>query len=358
MRRIWSPVIVFALGFAIAGCGPATFTRTRTMFEPYAAAESRQEKEGVVAEIKFTRTIPQSFIATAQRCDRTGRLVIDPLGQPSLEKVSLAQSGQYWEQIALTNNTDHVLRMNSVVIRLFDPAANQIEPLNWGDLQSELMAARPCPSSIQAIQMLRINKVFDRNMEIVPGTTATFWLAFRPPSMQMPGTWKLAIYEVPISVDSAGRPTRTTKFDMRIVAKQIVETLTQDSPFSPPRVVESKDTSGGQVSQQTVPATPQQMPATQQTTATQRATESSSPAVRSDLPKSASQRQADTGTPSKAAIVRAQVRLKELGFDPGGADGSLGPRSMAAIRRFQSAKGIPATGQLSHETMEALGVTE
>jgi hypothetical protein len=109
-------------------------TRTRVVFDPYSPADSRQTKDGVVAELKFTREYPPSFIATVQRCDAAGRMVVDSLGQPVNERVSMARPGQMWEQIALTNQTDHVLRLNSVVIRLFDPSGNQIEPLTWGSL--------------------------------------------------------------------------------------------------------------------------------------------------------------------------------------------------------------------------------
>ena len=356
MKRIWFAHVVIAVGFALTGCGSVTYTRTRTVFEPYAAAEGRQEKDGVVAELKFTRQTPQTFIANAQKCDQVGRLLVDSLGRPIFEPVSLARPGQYWQQLALTNNTTHVLRMTEVVIRLFDPAANQIEPLTWGDLTSELMAMRPCPSSMQAIQQLRINKIFDRNMEIVPHTTATFWLAFRPPSMQMTGTWKFAIYEVPVNVDSAGRPTRTTGFDMRIVAKQIVDKMVQDNPFAPSRLVESKEISDAPAAQQATDGAAQQVPAPRQGALNRSTTQTASPAARVAQPNSESEIQTNARTPSKTTVMRAQVRLKELGFDPGGADGSIGPHTTAAIRKFQALKRLPATGRFTPETLEALSV--
>ncbi len=65
---------------------------------------------------------------------------------------------------------------------------------------------------------------------------------------------------------------------------------------------------------------------------------------------------AEPAVNTKEAIARAQVRLKELGFDPGGADGVLGPRSIAAIRKYQTAKKLPVTGRLTPETLNSLGV--
>ena len=310
-----------------------------------------------MAELKFTREYPPSFTATVQRCDAAGRMIVDSLGQPVNERVSMARPGQMWEQIALTNQTDHVLRLNSVVIRLFDPSGNQIEPLTWGDIQAELMAVRPCQSSMFAVQQFRVNKVFDRNMEIVPGSTSTFWLAFRPPSVQMTGTWRYTVYEVPVRVDSTGRPTKTTQFDLRVTAKQIVDTLHRESLLAPVKVVSSKEVSDGGTNSASSGAS----------SSTQSAPAPSSRANRESAPVPAAAPAPAANPPaaggpnalqplSREEISRAQVRLKELGFDPGGSDGRIGPRSIAAIKRFQSARKLPSTGELNSGTLEALGL--
>lgn len=356
----------FALSLLIAtaltACGPMTLTRQSFVFEPHSPAETRQTKEGVTAEIKFVRQIPPSFVATVQRCDQNGRLVVDSLGSPMNEQVTLNRKGQYWEQVALTNNTDHVLRMNSLVIRLMDPAGNQIEPLTWGDLQSELMAVRPCPSSMRAIQQLRVNKVFDRNMEIIPGSTLSFWLAFSPPSLEMPGIWKLALYEVPIRVDGAGRPTRTTQFDMRIVAKQISETVAKSNFLDPGRVVERKETSDSGLAAAPAQSTPDnQQPAPARPAESSRAPTPATVAPPALAPAAAAVSPAPPGTAApvrltKEVVARAQARLSELGFDAGPADGDIGNRTRAAIRAFQTSRKLPANGQLTPQTLDSLGV--
>ena len=51
-----------------------------------------------------------------------------------------------------------------------------------------------------------------------------------------------------------------------------------------------------------------------------------------------------------------QQALKDKGHDPGQVDGVLGPRTQQAIRDFQEANGLPATGRLDAETAAALGV--
>lgn len=348
---------------ALAGCGPMTLTRTRYVFEPHSPNEARQTKDGVSAEIKFVRQIPPSFIATVQRCDQYGRLLVDALGGPVNEQISLNRRGQYWEQVALTNNTDHVLRLNSLVVRLSDPAGNQIEPLTWGDLQADLMAVRPCPTSMRAFQQFRVNKVFDRNMEIIPGSTLSFWLAFSPPALEMPGVWKLAIYEVPVRVDPAGRPTRTTQFDMRVVARQITETIAKEHILDPGRVVERKDTSDSGVPVSGAAASAAAAPAAARLQSGERLVE----APRSSVEPTAQAGAIAPPSPGNVSqgavrltrdvIARAQSRLKDLGFDPGGADGSLGPKSRAAIRLFQTSRKLPVTGELTQQTLDALDVT-
>ena len=58
-----------------------------------------------------------------------------------------------------------------------------------------------------------------------------------------------------------------------------------------------------------------------------------------------------------AARRRIQQGLAAGGFDPGGADGLFGPRTRAAIRRWQSSRGARATGYLDGASAEALRST-
>jgi hypothetical protein len=49
-----------------------------------------------------------------------------------------------------------------------------------------------------------------------------------------------------------------------------------------------------------------------------------------------------------------QGRLRGLGFYFGAVDGELGPRTRAALQRFQAAKGLSVTGEADEATMSAL----
>ena len=56
----------------------------------------------------------------------------------------------------------------------------------------------------------------------------------------------------------------------------------------------------------------------------------------------------------RTARRRIQEGLRAAGFDPGGADGLFGPRTRAAIRSWQSARGGRASGYLNGAAVEAL----
>lgn len=77
---------------------------------------------------------------------------------------------------------------------------------------------------------------------------------------------------------------------------------------------------------------------------------------------SASQTSATTSAspaPSKTvntAEFNKQIQgdLADVGCYPGGVDGTIGPETDAAIREFQSAKGLAVTGELTPQTVAAL----
>lgn len=65
---------------------------------------------------------------------------------------------------------------------------------------------------------------------------------------------------------------------------------------------------------------------------------------------------ADIGDPSFVRSV--QQALNSKGFSAGMVDGKMGPHTEAAIRKFQNAKGLQATGQLDSATVAALGISQ
>jgi peptidoglycan hydrolase-like protein with peptidoglycan-binding domain len=58
--------------------------------------------------------------------------------------------------------------------------------------------------------------------------------------------------------------------------------------------------------------------------------------------------------PGQDALKEAQTLLTEAGYDPGPADGLMGPRTRTALNEFQTAVGIPESGTLTVDTQGAL----
>lgn len=55
-----------------------------------------------------------------------------------------------------------------------------------------------------------------------------------------------------------------------------------------------------------------------------------------------------------SGIKEVQERLTELGYSPGTADGIMGSRTAAALGLFQDSQGLPVTGTVNQQTLEAL----
>jgi hypothetical protein len=55
---------------------------------------------------------------------------------------------------------------------------------------------------------------------------------------------------------------------------------------------------------------------------------------------------------SNPEIVAIQTRLRRLGFNPGPADGGVGPRTVAAVREFQMVYGLPVTGNVDSQLFD------
>ena len=59
---------------------------------------------------------------------------------------------------------------------------------------------------------------------------------------------------------------------------------------------------------------------------------------------------------SAANVKEAQQALKDKGYDPGPVDGVMGTKTKDAIKSFQSASNLQATGTLDAQTADNLGV--
>jgi len=85
--------------------------------------------------------------------------------------------------------------------------------------------------------------------------------------------------------------------------------------------------------------------------------EKNNPQTQQDRPNNINRKQwskQDTG--SKTEVRQVQTALKSRGFDPGSIDGVMGPKTMMAIRNFQSSQGMTASGMINEPTLAALQI--
>src|SRR5690606_38196208 len=57
-------------------------------------------------------------------------------------------------------------------------------------------------------------------------------------------------------------------------------------------------------------------------------------------------------------VRELQMALRDAGHDPGEIDGIWGPRTRSALRDFQEAEGLNATGRLDQQTAQALNLDQ
>lgn len=65
----------------------------------------------------------------------------------------------------------------------------------------------------------------------------------------------------------------------------------------------------------------------------------------------------EAGALNEAEIMQVQDALNQQGFDPGPTDGLMGPQTSSALREFQQAQGLEASGKADQQTLAALGVS-
>ncbi len=61
-------------------------------------------------------------------------------------------------------------------------------------------------------------------------------------------------------------------------------------------------------------------------------------------------------SPSKEQVRKTQQQLGGRGYQAGAADGIMGPQTISALRRYQSANGLTVTGKVDSDTLDSLGI--
>jgi localization factor PodJL len=81
-----------------------------------------------------------------------------------------------------------------------------------------------------------------------------------------------------------------------------------------------------------------------------------SPVATTSAPVPVAAMSAPGATSQTSVNARAQVRLQELGYNVGPADGVIGAKTRAAIQQYQRKQGLAVTGSLDSATLAALGL--
>jgi lipid-binding SYLF domain-containing protein len=84
--------------------------------------------------------------------------------------------------------------------------------------------------------------------------------------------------------------------------------------------------------------------------------EKSNQRIQQDRTNDTNRKQWSNQTVSAENVRQVQTALRGRGFDPGPIDGVMGPKTMMAIRNFQSSQGLTASGAMDEATMNALQI--
>lgn len=233
---------LYAILATTLGCGGGIIVRDKWEVGDYTPTQLRQENGGVKVTFKPAARDETELVGEVQACDpRTGLPAVyrdgeGPTlrdnGKPIIEAVALAPKETWWVKVTIENNTDHIVRLDRSVVKLMDPAGNAHELLSKDEVEALLMAARPCSTTANLLPRLALIKLFTRQIELLPSTSYTAWLAFNPKVENLiAGTWKTVLYEVPVETDPAGNVIKTTRFELPTAIRHYRETYKSGGMF-------------------------------------------------------------------------------------------------------------------------------
>ncbi|MDD5547310.1 MAG: hypothetical protein PHN74_00155 [Candidatus Pacebacteria bacterium] len=224
----------------LSACGTFKSELVRYQYVPYNQSELKQTKENVTLEKIDSKTTPEHFYFSAPKRDAYGRAQVDSNGRAIITRGCVRLKGQIWEQFIITNNTNRVLRLGKVSVRLIDPAGNQYYPLTRQDLITATM-------QVYGISLNEVNtpfnfvKVIDNLTEVLPNMSFTGWLVFYAPTSEMPGVWKIGIYDMPVKTEESGEVKKVAFFEFNTVLKKFVDIYEQSGMFGKSTLVETKE---------------------------------------------------------------------------------------------------------------------
>jgi hypothetical protein len=220
MRRYWTAVVLVVLtallvaGVAEAKKQPKIIKVSYLKLDP--AEQSPVTKNGVTLAVAYTAaTDPRFRVMYLSATEK------DIWGQPAKKTIPNLFVGSVVLDVAITNNTGHVLRTNGSAVSLVP--ADGSEPIPAYTIQdlSEAWAAQGV-SGVE--KYLAENKVRVIKLEtdvILPGATLKGLMPFRAKVEGIKGC-TLNILDLVTATDAAGNPTERTNFDFKFT-EQVTE---------------------------------------------------------------------------------------------------------------------------------------
>ena len=145
-------------------------------------------------------------------------------------------------KVDIKSEINHVLGFEKSYFLLRDPQGNihKAKPIvadaNWGYINW-------CATKEQASTYYdRMNSVRDFQSALVfPKDSYTAYVAFYPQTKDIPGDWKLLMYELPVATNNAGSPISTDHFYSKGIVKKWETTFKKMTPTGAFEKVETKE---------------------------------------------------------------------------------------------------------------------
>lgn len=82
------------------------------------------------------------------------------------------------------------------------------------------------------------------------------------------------------------------------------------------------------------------------------------PKQKQDSQAQSSQKQQVSQKHSPDLVKQVQERLSQQGYDPGPADGKMGPKTQQALKKLQEDRSLQTSGQLDQQTLATLNLEQ
>lgn len=248
INRFSHLAILPVLSFLVS-CGPVLTTSTILRWEELDKDIVRELGYLSVEKVKLDldRLPPAIMVKVPKLITTKGEIKYqaDSKGNLVMEDTPVFPQGTVFYGINITNKTDHVIRLTTAVIRLFDPAGTDYSPLDKDDLRAlwddyfdpaAPLVTMDRTSNSRLKKKINMLKLITPRVELLPNLPYKGYIAFQPDDVKLTGTWKISLYDIPVEVDAAGRVTKTVMTEFRTHLEKWIYTYEAENMFAKPEL--------------------------------------------------------------------------------------------------------------------------